>query len=234
MPNVSSNVMLHGCLTDVPGIRVGHAQRVGRGWRTGTTVVLLPANTVGSVEVRGGGPGTRETDLLHPTATMQTVHAICLTGGSAYGLAAAHGVMSFLEESGVGFKVGLAAAHVVPIVPAAVIFDLGRGGAFRQPTRRVVRSSRCSRSPLSAVRQRCHRGRNWRPRTWVAGRCWHRQRRAAERCCRGGVGCCQLGGHRHRPCHRTAVDAWRDSSAGTLRCRPTGAAELTSTRPRRR
>lgn len=119
-----------GCLTDVPGVRVGHTQRVGRGWRTGTTVVLLPDGTVGSVEVRGGGPGTRETDLLHPTATMQTVHAICLTGGSAYGLAAAHGVMAYLEERSVGFKVGLAASDVVPIVPAAVIFDLGRGGAF--------------------------------------------------------------------------------------------------------
>lgn len=119
-----------GCLTDVPGVRVGHAQRVRRGWRTGTTVVLLPDNAVGSVDVRGGGPGTRETDLLHPTATMQTVHALCLTGGSAYGLAAAHGVMAFLEERSIGFKVGLAAAHVVPIVPAAVIFDLGRGGNF--------------------------------------------------------------------------------------------------------
>jgi len=119
-----------GCLTDVPGMRVGHTQRVGRGWRTGTTAVLLPDGTVGSIEVRGGGPGTRETDLLHPTATMQTVHAICLTGGSAYGLAAAHGVMAYLEERSVGFKVGLAASHVVPIVPAAVIFDLGRGGAF--------------------------------------------------------------------------------------------------------
>lgn len=119
-----------GCLTDVPGVRVGHTQRVGRGWRTGTTVVLLPDNTVGSVEVRGGGPGTRETDLLHPTATMQTVNAICLTGGSAYGLATAHGVMAFLEDRGIGFKVGLDAAHVVPIVPAAVIFDLGRGGGF--------------------------------------------------------------------------------------------------------
>lgn len=119
-----------GCLTDVPGVRVGHAQRVGPGWRTGTTVVLLPENTVGSVEVRGGGPGTRETDLLHPTATMPMVHAICLTGGSAYGLAAAHGVMAYLEERSIGFKVGSAAAHVVPIVPAAVIFDLGRGGAF--------------------------------------------------------------------------------------------------------
>jgi len=119
-----------GCITNVPGVRVGHIQRVGRGWRTGTTVVLLPEGTVGSVDVRGGGPGTRETDLLHPTATMQAIHAICLTGGSAYGLAAAHGVMAYLEERQIGFKVGLDAAQVVPIVPAAVIFDLGRGGSF--------------------------------------------------------------------------------------------------------
>lgn len=119
-----------GCVTDVPGVRVGHAQRVGRGWRTGTTVVLLPDGTVGGVDVRGGGPGTRETDLLHPTATMQTVHAICLTGGSAFGLAAADGVMAHLQERGVGFKVGVEANHVVPIVPTAVIFDLGRGGTF--------------------------------------------------------------------------------------------------------
>ena len=128
---MSSPLQGGGCLTDVPGVSVGHAQRVGRGWRTGTTVVLLPENSVGSVDVRGGGPGTRETDLLNPTATMQTIHAICLTGGSAYGLAAAHGVMGYLEERCIGFKVGLTAAHVVPIVPAAVIFDLGRGGNFR-------------------------------------------------------------------------------------------------------
>jgi L-aminopeptidase/D-esterase-like protein len=121
---------MHGCITDVPGVRVGHAHRVGRGWRTGTTVVVLPDGAVGSVEVRGGGPGTRETDLLHPTATMQSVHAICLTGGSAFGLAAAGGVMAHLEARGIGFKVGAAEGDVVPIVPAAVIFDLGRGGSF--------------------------------------------------------------------------------------------------------
>ena len=145
-----------GCLTDVPGVRVGHAQRVGRGWRTGTTVVLLPQNTVGSVEVRGGGPGTRETDLLHPTATMQVVHAICLTGGSAYGLAAAHGLMTYLEERHVGFKVGPDAGHVVPIVPAAVIFDLGRGGQFaHRPDesfgRRAALAARGRPSPNGAI-----------------------------------------------------------------------------------
>jgi L-aminopeptidase/D-esterase-like protein len=119
-----------GCVTDVPGVKVGHAQRVGRGWRTGTTVVLLPPDTVASVDVRGGGPGTRDTDLLHPAATMQSIHAICLTGGSAYGLAAAGGVMAHLAARGVGFQVGPGATDVVPLVPTAVIFDLGRGGTF--------------------------------------------------------------------------------------------------------
>lgn len=122
-----------GCLTDVSGIAVGHHARSGRGWRTGSTVVLLPPGTVVGVDVRGGGPGTRETDLLHPSATIATAHAICLTGGSAFGLAAADGVMEVLEQRGIGFAVGQPgnAGHgVVPLVPSAVIFDLGRGGAF--------------------------------------------------------------------------------------------------------
>ncbi len=145
-----------GCLTDVPGVRVGHAQRVGRGWRTGTTVVLLPDDTIGGVDVRGGGPGTRETDLLHPTATMPTVHAICLTGGSAYGLAAAGGVMAHLEARGVGFRVGAGSHELVPIVPAAVIFDLGRGGTFaNRPDEafgaRAAAAARARRSPNRAV-----------------------------------------------------------------------------------
>jgi L-aminopeptidase/D-esterase-like protein len=123
-------VNVGGCLTDVPGIRVGHHHRRSRGWRTGTTVVLLPDGAVAGVDVRGGGPGTRETDLLHPSATISTAHGICLTGGSAYGLAAAGGVMRFLEECGVGFSVGPDSHQVVPLVPAAVIFDLGRGGSF--------------------------------------------------------------------------------------------------------
>lgn len=121
---------LGGCLTDVAGVKVGHAHRVGGGWCTGTTVVLLPPETTAGVDVRGGGPGTRETDLLHPLATMPYANAICLTGGSAYGLAAAGGVMAHLEAKGVGFPVGAGAGEVVPIVPGAVIFDLGRGGRF--------------------------------------------------------------------------------------------------------
>ncbi|WP_426566524.1 P1 family peptidase [Angustibacter sp. McL0619] len=117
-------------LVDVPGVRVGHCTHHGEGWLTGSTVVLTdPDGAVGGVDVRGGGPGTRETDLLNPLHGNERVHAVLLTGGSAYGLSAADGVMSALEDAGIGYPVG--PAGVVPIVPAAVIFDLGRGGDVR-------------------------------------------------------------------------------------------------------
>src|SRR6188472_3987197 len=122
-----------GSITDVEGVRVGHHQRVGRGWQTGTTVVFAPQGATPGVDVRGGGPGTRETDALGPANLVEHVHAICLTGGSAYGLAAADGVMAWLEERALGFTVGppdSGPPRVVPVVPAAVIFDLGRGGDF--------------------------------------------------------------------------------------------------------
>lgn len=114
-------------ISDVPGVLVGHAHDEAA--LTGVTVVLPPAGTVGGVDVRGGAPGTRETDLLQPTATVQEVHALALCGGSALGLAAANGVATWLREQGRGFDVGVAR---VPIVPAAVIFDLliGRPDAF--------------------------------------------------------------------------------------------------------
>ena len=114
-------------ITDVPGLRVGHAGRTDEGWLSGVTVVLPPAGTVGSVDVRGGGPGTHETDALDPTTLTRTVDAVVLTGGSAFGLAAAHGAQRWCEENGRGFAV---TGGVVPIVPAAAIFDLGRGGNF--------------------------------------------------------------------------------------------------------
>jgi L-aminopeptidase/D-esterase-like protein len=114
-------------ITDVPGIRVGHATKASQGWLSGVTVILPPPGTVGSVDVRGGGPGTHETDALDPTTLTSRVDAVVLTGGSAYGLAAAHGAQRWCEENGRGFPVP---GGLVPIVPAAAIFDLGRGGDF--------------------------------------------------------------------------------------------------------
>ncbi|WAL96065.1 P1 family peptidase [Streptomyces sp. Je 1-369] len=119
-------------LTDVAGLRVGHATRTGAGRLTGTTVVLAPeGGAVAAVDVRGGGPGTRETDALDPRNLVQRVEAVVLTGGSAYGLDAASGVVAWLEEQGRGVRVGPDPTHVVPVVPAACVFDLGRGGDFR-------------------------------------------------------------------------------------------------------
>jgi L-aminopeptidase/D-esterase-like protein len=111
-----------GSICDVPGILVGHA--TDERALTGCTVILCEAGAVGGVDVRGAAPGTRETDLLRPESTVERVNAILLTGGSAFGLDAAAGVMRFLEERGAGFPVR---STVVPIVPGAVIFDLGLG-----------------------------------------------------------------------------------------------------------
>ncbi|MGV0853670.1 P1 family peptidase [Mycolicibacterium phlei] len=126
-----------GSITDVAGIRVGQYQRIdpdvtlGSGWASGTTVVLPPPGTVGAVDGRGGAPGTRETDLLDPINSVQHVDAVVLSGGSAYGLAAADGVMRWLEEQGRGVALE---GGVVPIVPAAVVFDLPVGGWQCRPT----------------------------------------------------------------------------------------------------
>ncbi len=119
-----------GSLTDVGGVHVGHFQRSGRGWQTGTTSIIVPAGAVAAVDVRGGGPGTRETDALDPRNLVDRIHGICLTGGSAYGLSAADGVIAHLERRRLGVRVGPSAHEVVPVVPTAVIFDLGRGGVF--------------------------------------------------------------------------------------------------------
>ncbi|MEU7434742.1 P1 family peptidase [Streptomyces sioyaensis] len=119
-------------LTDVLGLRVGHAERTADGYLTGTTVVLAPdGGAVAAVDVRGGGPGTRETDALDPRNLVQRIDAVVLTGGSAFGLDAASGVVAWLEEQGRGFRVGPDPAQVVPVVPAAALFDLGRGGDWR-------------------------------------------------------------------------------------------------------
>jgi L-aminopeptidase/D-esterase-like protein len=130
VPSSRHDPLGNGSLGDVAGLLVGHHHRRGRGWQTGTTVVLAPSGVVAAVDVRGGGPGTRETDALDPRNLVDRVHAVCLTGGSAYGLAAADGVMAHLASLGLGVPVGPGPHEVVPVVPTAVVFDLGRGGRF--------------------------------------------------------------------------------------------------------
>ncbi|MBI5563832.1 MAG: P1 family peptidase [Chloroflexi bacterium] len=119
---------MHNSITDISGIKVGHAQNDEA--LTGCTVILCEGGAVGGVDQRGGAPGTRETDLLRPMHLVEKVHAIVLAGGSAFGLDAASGVMRYLEERKVGFDVGV--THV-PIVPAAVIFDLAIGRSDVRP-----------------------------------------------------------------------------------------------------
>lgn len=120
--------MINHTLTAVDGIRVGHAHNLTG--PTGCTVILCPPKTVGGVDQRGGAPGTRETDLLRPMHMVEHVNAVLLTGGSAYGLDAAGGVMHYLETHHIGFDVQVG---VVPIVPAAVIFDLDLGDPTIRP-----------------------------------------------------------------------------------------------------
>lgn len=113
---------LNNTLTDVAGIRVGHFTH--EAGATGCTVILCPEGTIGAVDVRGGAPGTRETDLLSPQNHVEVIHAVLLAGGSAYGLSAADGVVRYLEERGVGYH---AQEFIVPIVSAAILFDLTVG-----------------------------------------------------------------------------------------------------------
>ena len=141
-----------GSITDVPGVRVGHAQRVGRGWLTGTTVVSIPRGAVPGVDVRGGGPGTRETDALDPRNLVDLVHAVCLTGGSAFGLAAADGVMDVLAGRGLGVRVG-------PGAQRSGARRAGRGDLRPRPWRRLRQSSGCRLRP---ARPRSPRGRRRR------------------------------------------------------------------------
>jgi L-aminopeptidase/D-esterase-like protein len=119
---------MHDAITDVPGLKVG--LYTDRDAATGCTVVLCEDGATGGVEVRGAAPGTRETDLLRPLHLVQAVHAVLLAGGSAFGLDAATGVMKYLEEKHCGFDTGVAR---VPIVPAAVLFDLPVGDAKVRP-----------------------------------------------------------------------------------------------------
>jgi len=111
--------MFRGFITDIPGIDVGHAHNIDAG--TGCTVVLCKKGAVAGVDVRGSAPGTRETDLIRPGNLIEKIHAVMLSGGSAFGLAAADGAMEYLEQNGIGFDVG---KTKVPIVASAVLFDL--------------------------------------------------------------------------------------------------------------
>ena len=168
-------------LTDVPGIRVGHWTDAEA--RTGCTVVLLPDDgAVASVDVRGAAPGTRETDLLRPEATVPRAHAIVLTGGSAFGLAAADGVMAHLESRGIGTPTP---AGPVPIVPAAVLFDLAVGSSSVRPDAAAGRAAVTRGRAGTPLRHRPRGGRHrshGRQALRVAGR-----RRSGD-CCRHAPG----------------------------------------------
>ena len=118
-----------GSITDVQGVTVGHFTDLRK--PTGCTVLLLGKGATAGVDVRGSAPGTRETDLLNPINTVQQVQAILLAGGSAFGLDAASGVVKYLEEHRLGYAVG---DIVVPIVPAAILYDLGVGDGRVGPT----------------------------------------------------------------------------------------------------
>ena len=119
---------MKNAITDIPGLRVGHAQDEQA--LTGCTVVLCEDGAIGGVDQRGGAPGTRETDAMHPMHLVNEVHGVVLAGGSAFGLDAASGAVRYLEERGVGFDVRVAR---VPIVPAAILFDLGIGNSDVRP-----------------------------------------------------------------------------------------------------
>ncbi len=113
----------HGCLTDVPSVRVGHTH--SEPGLTGCTVVLLEQGAIAGVDIGGSAPGMRETEMLNPTNMIMRIHAIMLAGGSTFGLQAAGGVQRYLQEQGIGFRASTGV--IVPIVPAAVIFDLDVG-----------------------------------------------------------------------------------------------------------
>ncbi|MEZ4637429.1 MAG: P1 family peptidase [Caldilineaceae bacterium] len=156
---------MNGTLTDVPGLSVGHW--TDRDAATGCTVILCPPDgAIAGVDVRGFAPGTREIALLDPVCMVEKVHAVLLSGGSAFGLAAADGVMHWLEAQGRGFDTGIAK---VPIVPAAILFDLGigrgraswRGGGFRRLRGRYKRPRGSRNHRRGDRRHRGQNGRSW-------------------------------------------------------------------------
>ena len=143
MPTVGKR----NALTDVKGIRVGHYTDLKA--LCGVTVVLCESGAVAGVDVRGSAPGTRETDLLNPVNLVESVQAVVLSGGSVFGLSAADGVVDWLEKRSVGFP--LEEDHVAPIVPAAVLYDLGRGETFRPPIRAEWGRQACEKAGAGRV-----------------------------------------------------------------------------------
>lgn len=147
--------MAQDCFTDVPGLKVGHAHDTAA--RTGVTVILPDAPVTMAADVRGGGPGTRETDALAPHTLVERFHGLVLSGGSAFGLGAADAVTAWLSERGVGLPVG---ARPVPVVPAAILFDLANGGdknwGMNPPYRRLAlqaceaATTACPHGPVGA------------------------------------------------------------------------------------
>ena len=151
-----------GSITDVAGIEVGHATDLARG--SGCTVVLCRGGAVGGVDVRGSAPGTRETDLLRPTSHVSEVHAVVLGGGSAFGLDAASGVVRFLAERDIGYRAG---PVTVPIVPAAILFDIGIAKHGVHPGKQTMGMLRASMPRTAASRRGASargRGLRWRRR----------------------------------------------------------------------
>lgn len=160
-------------ITAVPGIKVGHYTDATGG--TGCTVVLCEGGAIGGVAVRGAAPGTRETDLMRPGNLVQQVHAILLTGGSAFGLDAASGVVRYLEERGIGFPTAYAK---VPIVAAAVLFDLGIGDSKARPTAECGYAA-CLAASADAIAEGCVGAGTGATVGKAGGR---------ERCTKGGIG----------------------------------------------
>ena len=138
-------------MTDVAGLWVGH--HTDSEAASGTTVILCPEGATGGVDVRGAAPGTRETDLLNPENLVGQVQAICLSGGSVYGLAAADGVVRQLASQSIGFA--LDDTHVAPIVPAAVLYDLGRGAHFVPPVEAAWGKTACNAAGPDTIAMGC-------------------------------------------------------------------------------
>ena len=141
----------NNCLTDVKGLLVGQFTSIEAA--SGVTVVLCTEGAVGGVDVRGSAPGTRETDLLDPVNLVEKVQAIVLSGGSVYGLSTADGVVGWLARRGFGFS--LAGGNVAPIVPAATLFDLGRGSDYIPPIGAQWGINACDRASYDLVKSGC-------------------------------------------------------------------------------